>query len=195
MNVSNLFRSALPVLLGSFLAQAAPVQGWLNWRGPLHDSVSAEKGLPTAIKASEALWSTEFPGQSTPVIADGRLFINGYLGEGAELQEAVRCFDAATGKLIWEHRESDFLSDTIYLRYATSSPTVDPETGNVYVLFTQGLLCAFTPDGKLMWKHSMMEEFGRLTFPNSRTASPSVDRELVITRGITSSWGAHGCWH
>ena len=192
MNVSNLFRSALPVLLGSFLAQAAPVQGWLNWRGPLHDSVSAEKGLPTAIKASEALWSTDFPGQSTPVIADGRLFINGYLGEGADLQEAVRCFDAATGKLIWEHRESDFLSDTIYLRYATSSPTVDPETGNVYVLFTQGLLCAFTPDGKLMWKHSMMEEFGRLTFPNSRTASPAVDRELVITRGITSSWGAHG---
>lgn len=192
MNVSNLFRSALPVLLGSFLAQAAPVQGWLNWRGPLHDSVSAEKGLPTAIKASDALWSTDFPGQSTPVIADGRLFINGYLGEGAELQEAVRCFDAATGKLIWEHRESDFLSDTIYLRYATSSPTVDPETGNVYVLFTQGLLCAFTPDGKLMWKHSMMEEFGRLTFPNSRTASPAVDKELVITRGITSSWGAHG---
>jgi outer membrane protein assembly factor BamB len=192
MNISNLFRSALPVLLGSFLAQAAPVQGWLNWRGPLHDSVSAEKGLPSTIKASEALWSTEFPGQSTPVIADGRLFINGYLGDGPELQEAVRCFDAATGKLIWEHRESDFLSDTIYLRYATSSPTVDPETGNVYVLFTQGLLCAFTPDGKLMWKHSMMEEFGRLTFPNSRTASPAVDNELVITRGITSSWGAHG---
>jgi prepilin-type N-terminal cleavage/methylation domain-containing protein len=77
---------------------------------------------------------------NTPVIADGRLFINGYLGDGPELQEAVRCFDAATGKLIWEHRESDFLSDTIYLRYATSSPTVDPETGNVYVLFTQGLL-------------------------------------------------------
>ena len=124
MNVSNLFRSALPVLLGSFLAQAAPVQGWLNWRGPLHDSVSAEKGLPATIKASDALWSTDFPGQSTPVIADGRLFINGYIGDGPELQEAVRCFDADTGKLIWEHRESDFLSDTIYLRYATSSPTV-----------------------------------------------------------------------
>jgi len=51
---------------------------------------------------------------------------------------------------------------------------------------------AFTPDGKLLWKHSMMEEFGRLTFPNSRTASPVVDGDLVITRGITSAWGAHG---
>jgi outer membrane protein assembly factor BamB len=37
-----------------------------------------------------------------------------------------------------------------------------------------------------------MEELGRLTFPNSRTASPRIDRELVITRGITSNWGASG---
>ncbi|MFN9944257.1 MAG: PQQ-binding-like beta-propeller repeat protein, partial [bacterium] len=37
-----------------------------------------------------------------------------------------------------------------------------------------------------------MEEFGRLTFPNSRTASPLIDKDLVITRGITSAWGAYG---
>lgn len=171
---------------------AAPVSGWLNWRGPSQNSVSPETSLPSKIDASRPLWSDDFPGQSAPVIADGRLFINGYLGDGPELQEVVRCYDAATGKVLWEHRESDFLSDTIYLRYATSSPTVDAETGNVYVQFTQGLLCAFNRDGKLLWKHSMMEEFGRLTFPNSRTASPAVDRELVITRGITSAWGAHG---
>jgi outer membrane protein assembly factor BamB len=170
----------------------APVSGWLNWRGPSQDSVSAETSLPTKIDAAKPLWSDDFPGQSAPVIADGRLFINGYLGDGPELQEAVRCYDAVTGKVLWEHRESDFLSDTIYLRYATSSPTIDPETGNVYVQFTQGLLCAFNREGTLLWKHSMMEEFGRLTFPNSRTASPAVDRELVITRGITSAWGAHG---
>lgn len=192
MKAPAFLRASLPVLLGVALVQAAPVDGWLNWRGPRHDSVSAEKGLPSKIAADQALWTADFPGQSTPVIAGERLFINGYIGDGPELQEAVRCYDAATGKLIWEHRESDFLSDTIYLRYATSSPTVDPETGNVYVQFTQGLLCAFNADGKLLWKHSMMEEFGRLTFPNSRTASPAVDRELVITRGITSAWGAHG---
>ena len=97
-----------------------------------------------------------------------------------------------TGKLLWEHGECDFLSDTVYLRYSTSSPTVDPESGNIYAQHTQGLLMCFSPEGKLLWKRSMMEEFGRLTFPNSRTASPVIDRELVIIRGITSSWGAHG---
>ena len=138
------------------------------------------------------LWTADFPGQSTPVIGNGRLYINGYTGDGVSLQEGIRCYDAETGRLLWEHRESDFLSDTIYLRYSTASPTIDPETGNVYVQFTQGLFAGFSADGKLLWKHSMMEQFGRLTFPNSRTASPVVDAELVITRGITSAWGAHG---
>ena len=170
----------------------AAVTGWLTWRGPLQNSVSLEKGLPPKIDGKAALWTVDFPGQSTPTIADGRLYINGYRGEGQDLQEFVACFDAETGKLIWEHAENDFLSDTIYLRYATASPTIDPETGNVYVQGTQGLLSCFTRDGKLLWQHSMMEEFGRLTFPNSRTATPVVDRDLVITRGITSAWGAHG---
>ncbi|HVY70277.1 MAG TPA: PQQ-binding-like beta-propeller repeat protein, partial [Verrucomicrobiae bacterium] len=57
---------------------------------------------------------------------------------------------------------------------------------------TQGIMVCFSADGKLLWQHSMMEEFGRMTFPNSRTATPVIDQELVITRGITSNWGAHG---
>ena len=172
--------------------QLSAADGWLTWRGPLGTSVSSEKGLPQKLDAKAPLWSVDFPGQSTPVIADGRLYINGYQGDGQDLQEFTACFDAETGQELWRHGESDFLSDTIYLRYATSSPTVDPETGNIYAQHTQGLLMAFSPEGKLLWKHSMMEEFGRLTFPNSRTATPVIDHELVIVRGITSAWGAHG---
>ena len=187
-------RHLLPVFAAALAAsfQLTAATGWLTWRGPLGTSVSSEKGLPAKVDAKSPLWSVDFPGQSTPVIAEGKLYINGYQGDGPDLQEITACFDAETGKELWRHGENDFLSDTVYSRYATSSPSVDPETGNVYALHTQGLLMAFTADGKLLWQHSMMEEFGRLTFPNSRTASPVVDKELVITRGVTSSWGAHG---
>ena len=188
--MKRLFVSAAVALLA--LSPSYAATGWLTWRGPSGTSVSTEQGLPTKPDAKSPLWSVDFPGQSTPAIADGKLYINGYQGDGQDLQEITACFDAETGKELWRHGENDFLSDTVYSRYATSSPTVDPETGNGYALHTQGLLSAFTADGKLLWQHSMMEEFGRLTFPNSRTASPIVDRELVITRGVTSSWGAHG---
>lgn len=144
------------------------------------------------LNGSNHLWTADFPGKSTPVIANGRLYIMGYLGEGPDLQEGVACFDAETGDKLWQHLANDYLSDTIYLRYATSSPTIDPETGSIFIQGTQGLLAAFSPDGQIRWKHDLMEEFGRLTFPNSRTATPVVDRDLVITRGITANWGAQG---
>jgi len=187
------FLSALAALaLASASSPAAPVTGWLAWRGPEQTGVSRETGLPATVGASNQLWSADYPGQSTPVIADGRVYVNGYLGEGPDLQEGIGCFDAETGKLIWSRRYNDFISDTIYLRYATSSPVIDPETGNVYLQGTQGILAAFTRDGELLWDHSLMEKIGRLTFPNARTATPLMDGDLVITRGITANWGAQG---
>ncbi|MGZ8921624.1 MAG: outer membrane protein assembly factor BamB family protein, partial [Limisphaerales bacterium] len=171
---------------------AAPVSGWLNWRGPEQNGTSRETGLPEKVDPAQALWTADFPGASTAAVADGRVFIMGYRGEDANLQEGVACFDAETGKLIWEHLFNDYLSDIIYTRYATSSPTIDPETGNVYIQGTQGNLAAFTRDGKMLWMVPMMELYGRLTFPNGRTTSPIIDGDLVITRGITANWGAHG---
>ena len=170
---------------------AAPL-GWLNWRGPEQSGVSWETGLPNRVSEQDMLWRADFPGQSAPVIANGKLYAMGYTGQGADLQEGVTCFDAETGQKLWQHLYNDYLSDTIYLRYATASPAIDAETGNVYIQGTQGILAAFSADGTLLWQHSLMEEFGRLTFPNSRTASPVIDADLVITRGITANWGTQG---
>src|SRR6266436_99665 len=180
MKISFRFGTWVGLLVaGQFLfgtsAHSAPVIGWLSWRGPQQNGTSIEKNLPDKIDPKHPLWVADLPGQSTAVVANGKVYIMGYLGEGPDLQEGVTCFDAETGQKLWEQRYSDFLSDTIYLRYATSSPTIDPETGNVYIQGTQGILAAFTADGKALWKHSMMESYGRLTFPNSRTASPLID--------------------
>jgi outer membrane protein assembly factor BamB len=191
-------RLKIPVLLslfGLFLGHshlgAAPT-GWFSWRGPSQNGASAEKNLPSTLDAGHPLWTADFPGQSTAVACNGRIYIMGYLGTGPDLSEGVACFDANTGQKLWQKLYLDFLSDTIYTRYATSSPTIDPETGNVYIQDTQGIFTGFTPDGNVLWEHSLMEEYGRLTFPNGRTASPVVDKDLVITRGITANWGAQG---
>src|ERR1700722_16004752 len=188
----------IPVLLslcGLFLfhfsLSAAPT-GWFSWRGPNQNGTSSEKNLPSTLDAAHPLWTADFPGQSTAVAYNGRIYIMGYLGTGPDLSEGVACFDANTGQKLWQKLYLDFLSDTIYTRFSTSSPTIDPETGNVYIQDTQGIFAGFTPDGNVLWEHSLMEEYGRLTFPNGRAASPGVDKNLVITRGITANWGAQG---
>jgi outer membrane protein assembly factor BamB len=172
----------------------APVRGWLSWRGPQQAGTSLEKGLPErwVLGGANHRWDVALAGRGAPVVANGRVFVMGYRGEGPGVHELVAAFDAESGELLWEHRFNDFLSDTVYDRYAIGSPTVDAETGNVFVTSVAGLFTALDADGRLLWQHSMMEEFGRLTFPNSRTGAPVVDGDLVITRGVTANWGAQG---
>ena len=102
MRVSPLRVAATLILLlmgmtviGSALAD---VRGWLNWRGPQQNGTSNEKNLPDKIDPKKPLWMNNYPGASTPVVADGKVYIMGYVGEGPDLQEGIACFDAETGK-------------------------------------------------------------------------------------------------
>lgn len=170
------------------------VEGWLNWRGPMQNGVSMETGLPDTwdVEGKNHQWTYELRGRGTPVIAGNHLYSFGYAGEGPDLQEYLVCLNAKNGQEIWKRAFNDFLSDIVYDRYSIGSPTVDAETGNVYLMTTAGDMYCFTTDGDPLWFHSMMEEFGRLTFPNGRTGAPVIDDDLVIIHGITSNWGANG---
>ena len=94
-----------------------------------------------------------------------------------------------TGKQLWSQRYNDFLSDTVYQRYATASGRLIRRramsswgTGNSRRVRRM----------EIARQHSMMEEFGRLTFPNSRTASPLIDGDLVIARAASRRTGVPG---
>lgn len=173
---------------------AAPVRGWLDWRGPQQNGTSLEKGLPDTwvLGGANDLWQIDLAGGGTPVVANGRLYALGYSGQGPDLQEVLLCADAESGRKLWEQRFSDFLSDIVYDRYAIGSPCVDAETGNVYALTSAGRFVCYTSEGREVWQHSLMEELGRLTFVNGRTGGPTIDDDLVIVRGITSNWGGEG---
>jgi len=100
--------------------------------------------------------------------------------------------DLETGKLLWDRRRKDFISDIVYDRYGVGSACIDVETGNVYFQTSAGEIVGYTPEGSLLWERSLMEEFNRLTFPNGRTGGPCVDEGLVILHAITANWGSNG---
>jgi outer membrane protein assembly factor BamB len=162
---------------------------WLSWRGPEQVGRSVEAGLPDAIDPEQPLWSVPISGRGTPVIAGGRVYVMGYVGEGDTLRELMVCLDERSGRVLWQKRVRDLFTDTVYSRYSISSPTVDPETGNVYFQTTGGLLVASTRDGEELWRHSLIEEYGKLTFPNGRTGAPLVDEDRVIVHIVSVTWG------
>ncbi len=182
--------------------KSSPVTGYLQWRGPGQDGVLADAAVPAPGSfvnddgSANAAWTLDVPGRGTPVIGEyddgNRLFVLGYTGQGPALLETLFCLDPATGKEHWRRGYPDFLSDIIYNRYSIGAPGIDPETGNVFILTSPGLLIALDKEGNELWQVSMLEAFGRLTFPNGRTGAPVVDGQKVIINAITSNWGREG---
>ncbi|MEC5127603.1 PQQ-binding-like beta-propeller repeat protein [Verrucomicrobiales bacterium BCK34] len=164
---------------------------WLSWRGPLQTGVSLESFDNFKLN-EEPIWTDAISGQGTPVVFNGRLYTWGYRGTGPDLEEVLQARDEKTGEIIWERGSSDFISDTIYNRYSVGAPAIDPETENVIVATTFGLVTCYDKDGNELWQHSMIERFGRLTFPNGRAGAPVIDGDIALIRGVTSYWGADG---
>ncbi len=191
---AQLFRH-LPVWVALVLGvpATAVIRGadWPDWRGPARTGVSTETGLPaTWSPAGENLaWQVPYGGRSGPVVFGDRLYLQNTSGAGANEQERVMCFNADTGKLLWEHRYNMFASDVPPHRLAWSSPVVDPATGNVFAISGGGLVMSLSRDGKLLWERSLNEELGMWTTHGGRMSTPIVDGDQLIASGLTFAWG------
>ena len=130
-----------------------------------------------------------YGGRSGPVVFGDRLYLQNTAGAGATEQERLMCFNADTGKLLWEHKYNLFTSDVPPHRIAWASPVVDAATGNVFAISGNGLVMSLSKDGKLLWERSLAEEFGMWTTHGGRMSSPIVDGDQVIVSGLTFSWG------
>ena len=101
------------LLLLLLLSTPVLANDWAEWRGPARDGISLEKGLP--VKWSPAgdnlAWKVPYGGRSAPIVMGNRVFLQNTAGKGELEQERVMCFNADTGKLLWEHRFNIYLSD------------------------------------------------------------------------------------
>jgi outer membrane protein assembly factor BamB len=182
------------VLVLILLVGPVAASDWAEWRGPARDGISKEVKVP--VKWSPAgdnlAWKVPYGGRSTPVVLGDHVYLQNTAGKGETLQEQVVCFNADTGKVIWEHRFNVYLSDVPPHRVGWASPAADPATGNVYALGVGGTLLGFSRDGKVLWERSLGEDLGLLTTHGGRTVSPIIDGDLVIISGVTFQWGQHG---
>jgi len=167
---------------------------WAEWRGPNRDGVSTEKNLPVkwSPTGENLAWRAPYGGRSAPIVMGDRVYLQNSAGKGETLQERLMCFNADTGKLLWEHRFNVYLSDVPPHRVGWASPVGDPATGNVYVFGVGGNLIGLNRDGKVLWERSLAEDFGLLTTHGGRTVSPIIDGDLLIVSGVTFQWGQHG---
>jgi len=174
-------------------AQTGHAPDWPDWRGPARNGMSTETGLPSkwSVSGENLAWQVPYGGRSGPVVFGDHLYLQNTSGSGASEQERIMCFNADTGKLLWEHRYNMFTSDVPAHRLAWSSPAVDPLTGNVFAISANGLVMSLSKDGKLLWERSLAEEMGMWTTHGGRMSSPIIDGKQLVVSGITFAWGQY----
>jgi outer membrane protein assembly factor BamB len=180
------------LLLSLAAGLALDASDWPEWRGPTRDGRSAETNLPARWSpAGENLaWTLPFGARSAPVVFGNRLYLQAATpGDTALTQERLVAVDVASGKVVWEHRFSLYLSDVPQGRVGWASPAVDPETGNIYVFTVAGQLVGLSPQGKVLWDRSLPEEYGVITTHGGRTTSPIIDGDKVVLNALLQNWG------
>jgi len=174
-------------LLGLLICGTVAVAGdWPQWLGPKRDGGTGEKVAPWK-EAPKVLWRQAVgPGYSSPVVADGRVFIHARVKSKEE--EEVLALDAATGKELW--REAYLRAP--YTSVLNTGPQATPTVagGRVYTYGINGMLTCFQAgNGKRLWQVDAYQKL-KVSLPRYGVCcSPLVigNRVLVSVGGKGSS--------
>ncbi len=169
MNLLQKLWSPLALII---LSQAAFSDDWPQWNGPARNGDYQESGVISEIPKTglKLLWRAPVSGAySGPAVAKGRVFITDYVRESGEVsnnpggrdsltgKERVLCFDAQSGKQLWE-----YAYDRPYKLSYPIGPRVTPlvDGDRVYALGAEGdLLCLNAQMGDVIWKRQLAEEY------------------------------------
>jgi outer membrane protein assembly factor BamB len=164
----------LAALLSAGATAAAHAEDWSRFRGPNGTGIVPDAGYPTEFGPDRNLkWrSAVRPGKSSPVLSARHIFLTAY-DEGALY---TQCFDRATGRLLWERKETPARHEDAHVlsEPAASTPVTDGE--NVYVFFRDFGVVSYDAAGAVRWKKPM----GPFTNRMGAVASPIIAGSALV---------------
>lgn len=137
-------------------ATAAETSTWSEFRGTSRDGKSASTGLPTTWSESENIaWKTALPGEghSSPVIANGRIWLTMSLDQGTNRH--LLCIDFHNGAITRDIAlfQFDPAGHPNHKMNSYATPTPVAEGKRVYVTFgNPGTACLNAETGEIIWQ-------------------------------------------
>lgn len=167
------------LLLAAWLAPAAArADDWPQWRGPNRDGISRETGWRADWPAEgpKKLWEADVGvGFSSMSVSNGRIFTMGNVNE----TDAISCFDAETGKLLWKHEYPCSSKDPNGYPGPRCTPTVDGD--RVYAVSRHGhFFCLDAATGKVIWSKDFAKDFGAVSPKWGFAGSPLIEKDWVL---------------
>jgi outer membrane protein assembly factor BamB len=157
-------------LLETQALRAEPNKAQVNYfRSDLGVSDAAVGPLPDHLERPGSLaWKVAMdPGQSTPVLCDGRIFLTTYRTESKEL--AAVALDSAKGESLWKRVLPSSRIEVFHPQMGSAAVATPACDGSrLYVFFgSYGLVC-YDFQGRTLWEHAMgpfQDEYGAGSSP------------------------------
>jgi outer membrane protein assembly factor BamB len=168
----------------SLLPLGARAEDWPQWRGPNRAGVWHETGVMESFPPGglEVAWRAPVQrGWSSPVVAQGRVYVTDVEVANAKAVERVLCFDEVNGKPLWSHRYVVAYPDWALGRDG-GGPRATPivREGKLYTLGAMGqLFCLDAAKGAVIWEKDLAKEYQVKEFTGI-TASPLIEDDLLI---------------
>ncbi len=174
------------VILLCILAASGRADDWPQWRGPNREGVGRETGLLETFPAKGLTVRWRVPvggGYSSPVVAQGRVYLVDSELVKPKAKERIHCFDEATGKALWTHAYEVTYEEWAFDPKQEFGPIATPivQDGKVYVLGRLGpLFCLDARKGEVLWQKDLNKDYQAGSAPGSGTPSPLIDGDLLI---------------
>ena len=129
---------------------------WPGFRGPERDGHLTGVQIATdwTKNPPKEIWRHRVgPGWGSFTVIGNHLFTQEQWGE----EEAVVCYDAATGEIIWDHKDKARFTEAVAGPGPRATPTF--HEGNLYVLGAAGKLnCLDAATGRVIWSRDIMAD-------------------------------------
>ena len=124
---------------------------------------------------------------------DGRVCTSGRGGAGPTRHELVACFDAGTGKKLWERRFPVYNTTVPFTRVGWAALAGDPETG-LRLRAERGRPArrARPRRARRCGSTAWARRYGRGSGYGGRTLIPLVDEDRVVVGVVGAGWGDIG---
>ncbi len=135
-----------------FAASTVLAANWPQFRGPDHQGVSSERGLPLAWNStSNVLWKASIPGESwsSPIVWKDRVFLTTATENGESCR--VLALNAKDGRIVWDKEVFKQTPRRKEGRNSYATPTPSTDGKRVYACFGDGSFAALDFSGKIVW--------------------------------------------
>ena len=179
-------RSLSALALLCCLGSPALAENWPQFRGPTHQGLSSETGVPLQWSTSSNIaWKIEIPGESwsSPIVWGDRVFVTTATDNGQSCH--VLALSAKDGRVIWDKEVFQQVPRRKEGRNTYASPTPATDGERVYACFGDGSFVALSLAGEVLWTNRDFPFYGQ----HGLGSSPILYRDVLIMARDGSSEG------